>query len=335
MLWSKRNQYQNEPFELEADLESAIQEVKDSLFGSDRIYLETKRKIGKRGGIQNIPDAYLIDLTSKKEPKLYVVENELAKHDPLKHIAIQVLSFSLSYETTPLLVKSILKEALSSEPAAFSLCVQYAEENGYENVDFLLEQIINQENSFNALVIIDEIPDELENVLISKLKFPVEILTLKRYTSDKGERLYGFDPFLGDVSTSGYWAVTQNGSKASTLDPAEIDTIVVPAQEEGFKEVFIGEDCWHQIRIHSSMLSKIKHIAVYQVAPVSAITHVAQVKSIEQYKDTNKYILFFEEPAKPIGPLKLVTKGKVKAPQGSRYTSLDLLNNAKSLDDAF
>ena len=33
------------------------------------------------------------------------------------------------------------------------------------------------------------------------------------------------------------------------------------------------------------MLERIKHIAVYQVAPVSAITHIAPVSSIEQIVD--------------------------------------------------
>ena len=115
MLWSLNKFYQNEPFEIEKDLEAAILEVRDVLFGKQRIYVETKKKIGLKGKIQNIPDAYLIDLYSKKEPKVYVVENELAKHDPLKHIASQVLEFSLSFETTPQKVKNVIKDALNKE----------------------------------------------------------------------------------------------------------------------------------------------------------------------------------------------------------------------------
>ena len=80
MLWMPDKVYLEEPFELEKDLEAAITEVSNSLFGPSRIYLwtEVKKIIGKRGKTQNIPDAYLIDLTSKKNPTLYVVENELA-----------------------------------------------------------------------------------------------------------------------------------------------------------------------------------------------------------------------------------------------------------------
>ena len=82
MLWSTHQTYTIEPFEREQDLEDSLEVVKRALFGAKRVYLETKKVIGRRGGVRNIPDAYLIDLTSKKVPALYVVENELARHDP-------------------------------------------------------------------------------------------------------------------------------------------------------------------------------------------------------------------------------------------------------------
>jgi hypothetical protein len=69
--------------------------------------------------------------------------------------------------------------------------------------------------------------------------------------------------------------------------PAEVDTIVVPARDEGFKDVFIGENRWYSIRIHPSMIPKIKNIAVYRVVPEQAITHLASVASIEQWRDSN------------------------------------------------
>ena len=109
MLWGPNHVYQNEPFELEEDLEAAILEVREALFGELRIYLNLKKKIGAKGKISNVPDGYLIDLSSKKEPKLYVVENELVKHDPLKHVAVQILEFSLSFENSPQKIKAFIK----------------------------------------------------------------------------------------------------------------------------------------------------------------------------------------------------------------------------------
>lgn len=68
-----------------------------------------------------------------------------------------------------------------------------------------------------------------------------------------------------------------------------------------------------------------------------AITHIAEVKSIEHWKDGLKYVLTFSGPAKEIGPIKLVPKprGSVKAPQGPRYTSYARLMKATNLDEAF
>ena len=81
------------------------------------------------------------------------------------------------------------------------------------------------------------------------------------------------------------------------------------------------------------MRPQIKHIAAYQVAPVSAIMHVEPVKSIEPWKDSGKYVVNFSVPARPIGPIKLVKGGKVKALQNLRYTTLARLEAAKTLDD--
>lgn len=335
MLWTPNKIYENEPFELEDDLESAILEVQTDLFGDERIYLDIKKKIGLKGKTKNIPDGYLIDLSSKKEPKLYVVENELVKHEPLKHIAVQVLEFSLSFETSPQKIKALIKEALIRDKEALGKCVDYANENDFENIDFLLEKMIYGGDKFNVLIIIDEISDELESVLMRQFRFPVEIIILQRHVNSDGERIYQFEPFLADVSMPVVSYKKETTASTKTVDPSEIDTIVVPAREDGFKETFIRENCWYAIRIHPSMILKIKYIAAYQVAPVSAITHIAQVKSIEQWKDSNKYILRFIEPAKKIEPIKLVAKGTVKALYNSRYTSIERLNKAKTLEEAF
>lgn len=333
MLWNQNEVYQEEQFESEERLEDAIHEVSVQLFGENRIYLDIKKRIGSKGSIQNIPDGYLVDLTSQREPRLYVVENELAIHEPLKHIAAQILQFSLSFETLPQKMKGFIKDRLTKDKQALQKCQEYAESNGFENIDYLLEQMIYKKDSFSAIVIIDEMPAELETILLSRFKFPVEIITLKRFSTSNGKRLYQFEPFLADVSPI---IDDGRGSKnTKTVDPSEIDTIVVPAREDGFREVFIGENCWYAIRIHPSMVSKVKFIAAYRVAPISAITHLAQVKEIKQWKDSNKYILYFTGRANEIEPIKLVPKGKVKALQNSRYTAIEKLKAAKTLEDTF
>jgi hypothetical protein len=336
VLWSPEASYYLEPFEKEADLERAIREVSPALFGPDRIYLEVKRRIGTRGRTQNVPDAYLLDLSSPKEPLLWVVENELAKHDPLRHIAVQILQMSLSFEATPQRVKAIVKGALEKDQNGWRQAEEYALANGFENIDYLLEEMIHR-GDFGALVIIDELDDELETLLVSRFQFGVEVLTLNRYRSEGGERLYDFEPFLTDVTPTGDG--TPSGSRDTTVrtvDTSDIDTVVVPARDEGFEEVFMAEDRWYKVRLHSSMIPRIKHIAAYRVAPISAITHVAPVDSIEPWQNTGKYVINFSEPTRELPHhVKLVPKGKVKAPQNLRYTSYERLMNAKTLEEVF
>jgi hypothetical protein len=322
--------YSRADFSSEADLEASIVEVQDLLFGTGRIYLDVKKKIGLKGVQQNIPDGYLLDLNGPK-PKLFVVENELAAHDPLRHIAVQILQFSLSFESEPIAVKKILMTALNSQPDLKKKCEGYASANEYRNLDHMLEWLVF-DSPFSALVIIDEVPDNLEKILASKFQFGVEVLELQRYRNSAGECFYLFEPFLADLVAQDE-AATGDGGKPAQLILAEVDSIVVPAHEDGFQEVFLGENRWYAVRIHGSMRPQIKYIAVYRTAPVSAITHIAPVKSIEPWKDTGKYVLNFSQPAKEIGPIPMAKPGRVGTFQGIRYTNHDALESAKSLDD--
>jgi hypothetical protein len=330
VIWVAGKAYRRVDYESEADLESAILEVQRRLFGSNRYYLDVKNRIGAKGAIQNIPDGYLLDLSSAK-PRLYVVENELQAHDPLRHIAVQILQFSLSFESERLGVKKVLVRALQNHPDVKRACEEYAAKREFRNFDHLLEYLV--ESPFAALVVIDSMPENLETVLSKKFNFGVEVLELVRYESDSGDRIYHFEPFLEEVV--GESVAQEQRPEAAALTPEDIDTIVVPAKLDGFQEVFVGENRWYSVRIHGSVRPQIKYIAVYQVAPISAVTHVAPVKSIEPWKDTAKFVLNFSEPAHPIGPLALVKGGRVKAPQSIRYTTYDRLMKAKNLDDVF
>jgi hypothetical protein len=83
------------------------------------------------------------------------------------------------------------------------------------------------------------------------------------------------------------------------------------------------------------MIPKIKYIAAYRVAPISAITHVAAVHDIEQWKDTGKYVVNFEGPPEKINPVRLDKGPPGLAPQAPRYTSRKRLDEAKTLSEVF
>lgn len=114
----------------------------------------------------------------------------------------------------------------------------------------------------------------------------------------------------------------------------ELDTLIVPAQKDGFEKVFLGENCWYAVRIAGGMLPKIKYIAAYRTQPESRVTHYAAVARIEPYGEESKYKLIFSEPAKPLTPIPFADapKGSMQAP---RYTSFAKLIKATKLTDLF
>lgn len=334
VISTNTGQFRLTRYSSESDLEAAIAKLQKQLFGGDRVYIDVKRRIGSKTGPKNIPDGYLIDLSGNK-PRLFVVENELASHDPLRHIAVQILQFSLSFEAEPRAIKNILHEALQKQKEAFQQCEQYASAHGFRNLDHFLETLVF-ETPFSALVIIDEIPENLESILARKFQFGVEVLELARYENSTGEHAYRFEPFLADLDHPDQEELSPEAARhrrVPNLD--EIDTVVVPAREEGFEEVFLRENRWYAVRIHGAMRPQLKYIAAYRVAPVSAITHIAPVRNIEAWKDSDKFVLNFSERPREIGPITLVKGGHVNAPQNLRYTNKDTLLKAKTLDDVW
>src|ERR1039457_3784316 len=56
-------------------------------------------------------------------------------------------------------------------------------------------------------------------------------------------------------------------AQATDIPPARVrsddpDTVVVPAQKDGFDRVFIGQNAWYAIRISGGMIPKIKYMDI-------------------------------------------------------------------------
>jgi hypothetical protein len=82
------------------------------------------------------------------------------------------------------------------------------------------------------------------------------------------------------------------------------------------------------------MLPRIKYVAAYQSQPVSAITHVAPVASIEPYGEDGKFKLIFAEPAKQIEPIPFAN-APADSMQGPRYSTYARLRPPRRLPTSF
>lgn len=305
----------------EAEYEKIVVANSEMIFGTQGIYFDIKKKIGKSKEGAAIPDGYYLDLKFHDEPILYFVEIELSDHDVYGHIGEQVLRFAISSEMSKHKIKTILIDDINTDPTKSKKIEEFFKVSSkFKNINELLDRLIFDED-VAVIIVINEKSEQLSRVL-SKIKISADIIEAQSFV-DNGKLLHRFTPFQDDVLEA----------VLPSTDLDELDTIVVPAKEEGFKDVFIGEKCWYQIRISAAMLGKIKYIAAYQVAPMSAITHVAEVERIEKYKDTDKYILYFKEEAKQIKKVSLSGQTKGKAPQAPRYTTFAKLLEANTLDD--
>lgn len=308
----------------EKEFEQAVIKHACDIFGEKSFYFDVKKRISN-DNVVTIPDGYLIDFSFSQKPRLYIIENELVTHDPFRHIGQQLLKFAISYKASGRRIKEFLLKNIMENQDLIKTINLLIENAGFRNIDAFLEDLIF-EKEVMAVVIIDEITSDLENVL-NQLTMKTDIIEFQTFRY-KDEIIHKFTPFQQELRD-----ITE--SKHPKIKVEDIDTIVVPANEDGFNETFLGENCWYQIRISSSMLDRLKYIAGYQTAPVSAVTYYAEIDKIEKYKDTNKYIVYFDEPAKKIGPIKLTKTDKGKAPQAPRYTNSKKLFKAKTLRDIF
>ncbi|MFZ3323725.1 MAG: hypothetical protein WA190_15235 [Usitatibacter sp.] len=318
----------------EASFEADVVRLADQIFGPSTIYVDVKKRIGN--DIVTIPDGYLIDVTAPAQPKLYIVENEIVSHDPFKHIGIQMLKFVTSFDEAQRPIRMFLMDSIRKNAKSLARLESARAQSSSPNVDHYLDQAVYGE--FRGLVVIDEAREELFRVL-EKINANISVLELKAFHADSGEALYQFDTLYDEVEEV-VSSQDETPPKAEAADKrlarqlrrAESDTVIVPAREEGFQEVFLGESQWRAIRIGPAMKDRIKYIAAYRIAPVSAVTHIAEVQEIRPNKDTGKYQLIFKSPAQEIRHVGLAEAQN--KPQGPVYVKRERLLSAKTLEDA-
>ena len=233
-------------------------------------------------------------------------------------------------------MRRFVAEAIKRDKRAGKRLEAALKKSPYRNEDAFLDAMVYQ--PFRGIVVIDERRDELDSVL-KQFASEISALELQVFESGDGRRLYQYDSLYDEDEE----AVANPRRRSSTFTAAQItelrrrralcDTIVVPARKEGFDRVFLGEDRWYAIRISAGMRDRIKYIAGYQIAPISAVTHIAEVSHVKPHGSNGKFEVVFKGPATKLKKPIRIKNGRY-APYGPIYVDNQKLLKAKSLEDA-
>jgi hypothetical protein len=110
----------------------------------------------------------------------------------------------------------------------------------------------------------------------------------------------------------------------------DYDTVIVPAREEGFQKVFLGERKWYPLRLSEESRLRLKFVAIYRSAPISAVTHYAPIERVVAL-ERQRWLVELGE-ATEIEPVRFVTDGRTPTIQTPRFTALAKLLSADMLN---
>ena len=316
-------------FDSEEEFEKAVIENSKSLFGKDCIYIDVKKRIGKNESYhKGVPDGYLIDFTSKKQPQLYFIENELVTHDIYNHISEQIVRFSAAIKTSQNQIRNKLLEIIKGDSHLKEELIKNLKETPFSNVDELMNFLVDKR--IKIVLVVDEATSDLNDALDVFRDRP-DVVTLKRFVNDNTIS-YVYEPMREEVQE----LETKEGIARKNED-LEFDTIVCPAFEDGFKHAYLDNNAWWAIRISQKAREQLRYLAIYEKSPIAAVRHYAEIERIEPYKDSGKFKIYLKNK-KTIPPIELdkSNKGiapKGVAPQGPRFTTLAKLLKSKKISE--
>jgi hypothetical protein len=319
-------------FQKEEELEKVVVQNYTKIFGEDTYYFDLKKGIrNKKGDLLTIPDGYLLKINNN--PSMTVIENEHSNHDEIKHITVQFAKFhSAITDMSKYNVKKFLHAYLKENPVEEKKVIQLMSKTRFKHISDILESAI-MDQEIDYAILIDEKSEELERVMAF---FNPEIYVIKKFQCEK-DIIYFIEG--EDIQINSKITFNSKTNSGSTKTPMRrmpgMDTIVCPAREDGFNDVFLGENRWFAIPLSAKRIPQIEYLAMYEKKPISAIRYIGKVKEIKPYKNTGKYEVVLDGPPSKIRPIKLSEKNPNLAPQGTKYSIKNLFDDAKYLEDIF
>ena len=310
-------------FELEAEFEKAVVDNCKSLFGKDCIYINIKKRVGKSESYhKGIPDGYIIDFTSKKQPQLYFVENELVTHDVYNHISEQLVRFNAAIKTSQNQIRNKLLEIIKADSKLMAEITKYLKKSPFNNIDELMIFLV--ERKVKIVLVVDEATSDLNDSLDVFRNRP-DVVTMKRFVNGE-EVAYIYEPMREELQEM------ESRSVSRDTEDIEFDTIVCAAFEDGFRHAYVDNNAWWAIRLSQKAREQLKYLAIYEKLPVAAVRHYAEIERIEPYKDSGKFIVYLKNK-KTISSIELDKGKKGIAPQSPRFTTLNKLLKAKKVSE--
>lgn len=92
-IYLKTRKFEEIKFDKESEFEDLIFSNSDVIFGKARVLISAKKKINAGDLGKSIPDGFLFDFSEQTNPKLILLEVELAKHRFFDHIFPQITKF--------------------------------------------------------------------------------------------------------------------------------------------------------------------------------------------------------------------------------------------------
>ncbi len=141
----------------EDEFEEIVKEHSKEIFGNDSLYVDVKKKIKSEGGIESIPDGYLIDFS---DDSLWIVEVELSRHPLHRHLVAQLNKFTSAMKNAE--AQKEITEAIYSAIKSDVLLEAFVKKRlGSKDVHHFLSELMSK--GLDIIIVIEELSKKVED----------------------------------------------------------------------------------------------------------------------------------------------------------------------------